>query len=71
MRYHLKGHLRAKRKLIIFIKLFLDNFKMYIKFFKLIGEGIYTNHKVRYPKNYYNTQLIRKKKKLKFGYFFK
>ena len=71
MRYHLKGHIRNKRKLIIFFKIFLDNFKFYIKLFKFIGDGIYRKAKARYPKNFYNSPLLRKKKRLKHGYFFK
>lgn len=62
IKYHLKGHLRNKRKLIIFFKLFFDNFKIYIKLFKFVGDGIYNKYKVRYPKNYYNTVTLRKKK---------
>jgi hypothetical protein len=70
-RYHLRGHVLKKRKLIILCKIFLDNFKLYIKLFKLLGEQtLYHKQKSKYIRNYLNTQLYRKKKKMR-GLFFK
>jgi hypothetical protein len=60
-----------KRRLIIIIKLFLDNFKAYIKLNRLIGSrNVYSMHKTKAPKNFYNLSTLRKKKKNKKGLFF-
>jgi len=61
-----------KRRFIILIKLFLDNFKVYIKFNRFVGfRNVYSKRKTKYPKNFYNANLLRKEKKIKIGYFFK
>jgi hypothetical protein len=71
LKYHLKGHVRKKRQLIILIKIFLENFKLYVKIYKFIGKGLYNKWKCKIPKNYYSTLTFRKKKKLKHGFYFK
>ena len=65
-RFHLRGHILKKRKLVIFLKVFLDNFKVYIKMVKLLGEqDFYHKHKVKHVRNYLNNQIYRRKRKIK------
>jgi hypothetical protein len=72
MRYHLKGHIRIKRRYFLFLKICLNNFKFYVQLSKLIGlNNYYTSHKRKLPRNYLNGTRYRRKRKLKFGYFFK
>jgi len=53
-------------------KLFLNNFKIYVQLSKLIGlNNYYTSHKKKSPRNYQNGTRFRRKRKLKFGFFFK
>jgi hypothetical protein len=69
---HLRGHILKKRRFVIITKLLLDNFKFYIKFNKVIGDlNVYSRRKLRIPKHYNSSFLIRKKKKIKRGFFFK
>jgi hypothetical protein len=67
----MKGHIRKKRQLIILIKVFLENFKFYIKLYKILGKGLYNRWKSKIPKSYYSALTFRKKKKLKHGFYFK
>jgi hypothetical protein len=71
IKYHLKGHIRKKRQLMILVKVFLENFKLYIQLYKFIGKGLYNRWKCKIPKNYYSALTFRKKKKLKHGFYFK
>lgn len=72
MRYHLKGHIRIKRRYFLFFKIFLNNFKFYIQLSKFMGLNNYhTSHKKRLPRNYINGTRLKRKRKLKLGYFFK
>jgi hypothetical protein len=71
MKYHLRGHVLIKRRVILILKVFLDNFKWFIKLFKLIGDGVNVIFKHRHPKTYKGIYVTRNRKKLKFGYFFK
>ncbi len=71
MKYHLKGHVLIKRRVILILKVFLDNFKWFIKLFKIIGDGVNVVFKHRHPKTYKGVYVTRNRKKLKFGYFFK
>jgi hypothetical protein len=72
MRYHLKGHIRIKRRYFLFFKVCLNNFKFYVQLSKLIGlNNYYTSHKRKLPRNYLNGTRYRRKRKLKFGFFFK
>jgi hypothetical protein len=57
--------------LMILIKVFLENFKLYIKLYKILGKGLYNRWKCKIPKNYYSALTFRKKKKLKHGFYFK
>ena len=71
-RYHLRGHVLKKRKLIIYLKIFLDNFKIYVKFVKIFGEQIfYHKLKSKYIVNYSNFHLYNKKRELRYDSFFK
>jgi len=61
-----------KRRFLIILKLFLDNFKVYIKYNRFIGgRNIYSIRKIKIPKNFYNCNTLRKKRRIKRGYFFK
>lgn len=72
MRYHLKGHIRIKRRYFLLFKVFLNNFKFYVQLSKLIGlNNYYTSHRRKSPRNYHNGTRYKRKRKLKFGYFFK
>ena len=71
IKYHLKGHIRKKRQWLILIKVFLENFKLYINFYRCLGKGLYNKWKCKIPKNYYSALTFRKKKKLRHGFFFK
>jgi hypothetical protein len=70
IKYHLKGHLRIRRRTSLLLKLLLNNFKWYIKLFKIIGDKQYSGWKLRHPRTD-NGITIRNKKKLRYGYFFK
>jgi len=63
MKYYLRGHVLIKYKVIVILKILLDNFKLYIDCFKYIGEGMYTIEKQKYPRSY-NGYSIQKKKKV-------
>ena len=71
MKYHLRGHILIKRRVFLILKIFLDNFKWFIKLFKIIGDGVNLIFKHRHPKTYKGVSSLRNKKKLKYGYFFK
>lgn len=72
MRYHLKGHIRIKRRYFLLLKVCLNNFKFYVQLSKLIGlNNYYTSHKKKLPRNYLNGSRYRRKRKLKLGFFFK
>ena len=72
MRYHLKGHIRIKRRYFLLLRVCLNNFKFYVQLSKLIGlNNYYTSHKKKLPRNYLNGTRYRRKRKLKFGFFFK
>lgn len=71
-RYYLKGHVTKKRKFIVFLKIFFDNFKIYIKLIKLFNDQVFYNKfKIKYAKNNINEYTFSKKKPLKRVYFFK
>ena len=56
----------------LFLKIFLDNFKIYVKLVKLLGDQVFNNRfKSRYIKNNLGSYIYRKKKKLKIHQFFK
>jgi len=62
MRYHLKGHIRIKRKYFLFFKLFFNNFKLYTQLSRLLGlNNYYTSHKIKMPRNYHNGSKYKKK----------
>ena len=71
-RYHLRGHILKKRKLVVLLKVFLDNFKIYVKLVKLLGDQVF-NHKLKskYVRNNLNSYIYHKKRKLRKDYFFK
>jgi hypothetical protein len=56
---------------MILIKIFLENFKLYIKLYKGLGKGLYNRWKCKVPKSYYSALTFRRKKKLKHGFYFK
>jgi len=61
-----------KRRLVILLKIFLDNFKFYIKLNRFIGDlNSYFHKKMKIPRNYHSSILFRKKKRVKRGFFFK
>lgn len=62
MKYYLRGHVLIKYKLIVILKILLDNFKLYIDCFKYIGEGMYTIEKQKYPRSYNGYSMQKKKK---------
>jgi hypothetical protein len=71
-RYHLRGHITKKYKLIILSKVFLDNFKNYVKLVKLLGDQVFHHKfKSRYVRNNLNSYLYRRKRKVRKNYFFK
>jgi hypothetical protein len=71
-RYHLRGHILKKRKLMIFLKIFLDNFKIYVKLVKLLGDQAFCRKfKVKHLKNNLSSYIYRKKRRLKKSFFFK
>lgn len=55
MRYHLKGHIRIKRRYFLLLKVCFNNFKFYVQLSKLIGlNNYYTSQKKKLPRNYLN-----------------
>ena len=71
IKYHLKGHVLIKRRVLFVIKVLLHSFNWYIKLFKFIGHGFSVIFKYKTMKIYEGIRLHRNKKKLKYGYFFK
>ena len=69
VKYYLKGHVLIKHKVIVILKILLDNFKLYINLFKYLGDGINVIYKHRFPKTYNGVSVLKKKKY--YGYFFK
>jgi len=67
----MRGHIRLKRKYIILLKVFFDNFKLYVRIFKVIGNYGYFQYKRKIPKSYINSYAHKKKKRLRFGGYFK
>jgi hypothetical protein len=61
-----------KHKIFIYLKIFFDNFKIYAKIVKFLGDQtFYHKFKIRYIKNDLNWFMNRKKKKLKNNFFFR
>lgn len=71
-KYHLKNLIIRKRRWHAILKMFFDNFKWYVKLNRLMGTlNSYWKKKPKYPRNYYNSIVFRKRKKLKRGFFFR
>jgi hypothetical protein len=70
LKYHLKGHIRIKRRFILLLKLFLNNFKLYINIFKIIGKNQYSGWRVKYPRTYQGIR-VKARKKFKYGFYLK
>jgi len=71
-RYNLRGHVLKKYKVFIYLKVFFDNFKVYVKIIKLFGDQVfYRKFKSRYVRNDLSWHIGRKKKKLRNNFFFK
>lgn len=68
-KYYLKGHVLIKHKLIVILKILLDNFKLYVSCFKYIGEGINLIEKQKFPRSYNGYSIYKKKKN--YNYFLK
>lgn len=69
---HWRGTLTKKRRFVILLKLFVDNFKCLIKLNCLIGSrNVFTKFKLRAGKNYYNHNLITRRKRIRCGFLFK
>lgn len=68
-KYYLKGHVLIKHKLIVILKILLDNFKLYVSCFKYIGEGMYLIERQKFPRSYNGYSFYKKKKY--YNYFLK
>lgn len=61
-----------RRRFFMMIRLFLDNFKFMIKLNRFVGSrSVYTKRKMKAPRTYYNYNIIRRKKHIRRGYFFR
>jgi hypothetical protein len=68
----MSGHLKFKRRLIILIKVFLDNFNIYIKIVKFMGDdSIYAEFKMKELRDIENTELPVRRRRLVIHSFFK
>ena len=69
---NMSGHLKFKRRLIILIKVFLDNFNIYIKIVKFMGDdSIYAEFKMKELRDIENTELPVRRRRLVIHSFFK